>query len=119
MAFNQNVLIDACSGFIKLGNNVIIGPNSVLRAANHIFTDLDKPIRYQGHSGGKIIIEDDCWLGANVIVLKDVTVGKGSVIGAGAIVTKDIPPLSIAVGVPARVIGHRGQNKPVSQELDK
>jgi acetyltransferase-like isoleucine patch superfamily enzyme len=104
---NLNVLIDPCDGFIRIGDNVIIGPNCVLRAADHIYSDITKAIKFQGHRGGHIIIEDNCWLGANVVVLKDVTIGKGSIIGAGAVVTRDIPPNSIAVGVPARVMRSR------------
>ena len=53
------------------------------------------------------MIEDDCWLGANVVVLNDVVIGKGSVVGAGAVVTNSIPPYSIASGIPARVIKKR------------
>lgn len=52
-----------------------------------------------------ITIEDDCWLGANVTVLPGVTIGKGCTIGAGAVVNKDVPPYSVAVGVPAKVVG--------------
>jgi acetyltransferase-like isoleucine patch superfamily enzyme len=55
----------------------------------------------------EVVIEDDVWLGYNVIVLPGVTIGKGSVIGAGSVVSKDIPPYSIAIGNPARVIKKR------------
>lgn len=109
VSINLNVHINPCHGFIKLGNNVLLGPNCVLRAADHVYSDATRPIKTQGHRGGRIIIEDDCWLGANVVVLKDVTIGRGSIIGAGAVVTRDIPPFSIAAGVPARIIGRRGQ----------
>lgn len=51
-----------------------------------------------------VVIEEDCWLGTGAIILPGVRVGRGSIIGAGAVVTKDIPPLSLAVGVPARVV---------------
>ena len=57
--------------------------------------------------GGGIIIEDDCWLGSHVTVTKGVRIGKGSVIGANSVVTKDIPPYSVAVGTPAKVIKKR------------
>lgn len=115
VSINLNVLIDPCDGSITIGNNVLIGPNCVLRAADHIFSDPQTPIKTQGHRGGHIIIEDDCWLGANVVILKDVTIGKGSIVGAGSVVTKDIPPLSIAAGVPARIIGHRGSNRVIRE----
>ncbi len=95
---------------IKIGDNVLIGPNVVIRAADHNFDNIDIPINMQGHRSGRIIIEDNVWIGANVTIIRDVTIGTGSVIGAGAVVTKDVPPYSIAAGVPARVIKSRIQN---------
>jgi len=104
-ACNNNVNINATGdGVIQIGTSVIIGPNTVIRASNHNYSLRDKPISTQGHSGGAIIIEDDVWLGANVVVLPGVTIGTGSIIGAGAVVNKDIPPFSLAAGVPAKVI---------------
>ena len=111
VSINRNVIIDASQGSIEIGNDSAIGPNSVIRAADHIFTDQDRLIREQGHASGSIVIGDDCWLGANVVVLRNVTIGRGSVIGAGAVVNRDIPAYSIAVGVPARVIGSRGDTQ--------
>jgi len=58
---------------------------------------------------GDIVVEDDAWLGAGVIVLNGVTIGRGAVIGAGSVVTKDIPPYSVAIGVPACVVRQRGE----------
>ncbi len=107
-SFNQNVIINASGGDrIIIGDNVLIGPNVVIRAADHIFDDLDIPINMQGHTSGKITIEDNVWIGANATITRDVIIGRGSVIGAGAVVTKDIPSNSVAVGVPARVIKSR------------
>jgi len=104
VSINLGVLIDPCDGGqIEIGNNVLIGPYCVLRAADHVFVDPAVPIKLQGHAGGKIIIEDDCWLGSHVVVTRNVTIGKGSVIGAHSVVTHDIPPYSIAVGSPAVV----------------
>ncbi len=85
---------------------------------NHNFADTSQKIIDQGVTCKGIVIEDDCWLGFGVKVLDGVTIGKGSVIGAGAIVTKDIPPFSIAVGVPARVIKSRNPTDPSSSLLD-
>jgi acetyltransferase-like isoleucine patch superfamily enzyme len=76
-------------------------------AANHVFSDPDRPIHSQGLDHAPITIEDDVWIGGRVNVVAGVTVGRGSVIGAGAVVTKDVPPYSVAVGVPARVIKSR------------
>lgn len=75
--------------------------------ANHRFSDVTKLIKEQGVETKGIIIESDVWIGANCCVLDGVTIGRGSVIGAGSIVTKSIPPMSVAVGNPCRVIKQR------------
>lgn len=95
------------SGHIKIGQDCLIGPRVALIAVNHIFADATRRINVQGHTAKGITIEDDCWLAYGVTVVDGVRIGQGSVIGAGAVVTKDIPPYSIAVGVPAKVIGQR------------
>lgn len=108
---NLNVLIDSCSGGrIEIGNHVMIGPYCVLRSADHVFSDASRPMQFQGHAEGNIVIEDDCWLGSHVVVTRNVTIGKGSVIGAHSVVTHDIPPYSIAMGVPAVVKKSRQPN---------
>jgi galactoside O-acetyltransferase len=110
-SFNSNVFINSSvCGEILIGNNCLIGPNVVMRTAGHNFERADIPIRNQGHICKNIMIEDDVWLGANVVVLGGVTIGKGCVIGAGSVVTKNIEAYSIAVGVPAKVIKNRLQN---------
>lgn len=96
-------------GGLKIGDNVLIAPHCVLMPANHCFDRLDIPINAQGLTCRGICIENDVWLGARVTVLDGVTIGKGAVIGAGAVVTRSIPAQAIAVGVPARVIGSRGE----------
>lgn len=103
----QNCFIDG-TGKLKIGKDSVLGPNVVFLTGNHEFKNPNMPIRLQGGIPMPIVIEEDVWLGANMIVLGDVTIGKGSVIGAGSVVTKDIPPYSVAVGVPAKVIGKRG-----------
>ncbi|MBD1850080.1 acyltransferase [Cyanobacteria bacterium FACHB-502] len=95
-------------GDIKIGKYCMIASHASAYANNHIFSDPNALICSQGATCKGIVIEDDCWLGTGVRVLDGVTIGKGSVIGAGAVVTKSIPPYSIAVGVPAKVIGRRG-----------
>lgn len=92
---------------IKIGRSCLIASQSGLYASNHVFQDPSKTIKEQGFIYKGIVIEDDCWIGNGVRVLDGVTIGHGSVIGAGAVVTKDIPPYSIAVGVPAKVIDTR------------
>jgi galactoside O-acetyltransferase len=109
---NINVLLDASNGGkITIGNNVLIGPNVVVRASNHVYDRADIPIREQGHSGGNIIIEDDVWVGANAVITTNVVIGKGAVIAAGAVVTHNIASYDIAGGVPAVTIGKRGNQK--------
>ena len=98
------------NGGVEIGNNVRIATQCVIISANHNFSDITIPIAQQGETRKKIIIEDDCWLGAGVKVLAGVTIGKGCVIGAGSVVTKDIPEYSVAVGVPAKVIKSRKNN---------
>jgi len=104
VSFNDGVWINAdCGGEIVIGDNVIVGPNVMIRAANHRTSDSETPIRSQGHEAGLIHIEDGVWIGAGAIILPDVRIGEGAIIGAGSVVTKDIPPFSIAVGIPATV----------------
>lgn len=94
-------------GTITIGNNVIIGPYTILASGNHKYDCLDRLIRQQGIALKPIVIEDDVWIGAHAIVLPGVTIGRGSVIGAGAVVTNDIPAYSVAVGIPARIVKFR------------
>jgi galactoside O-acetyltransferase len=105
---NTNVQIGAADdGDIIIGENVLIGPNVVIRASGHVYSNADIPIREQGHTGGKIIIEGDVWIAANAVILPDVTIGRGAIVAAGAVVTGDVPPYQIVGGVPARTIGSR------------
>ncbi|MCK6406648.1 MAG: acyltransferase [Rhodocyclaceae bacterium] len=106
MSMNTNVQIGASSGRITIGNNVLIGPNVVMRAADHGIA-MGVPIRLQQHVGGAIVVEDDVWIGANVVILRDVKLGQGCVVAAGAVVTKDVEPYAIVGGVPARKISSR------------
>lgn len=95
------------SGGVSIGDNTIIGPYFSAHPENHNFDSIEVPIRLQGTTRNAIKIEENCWLGAKVTVLAGVTIGKGSIIGAGAIVTKDIPAYSIALGSPAVVVKKR------------
>jgi acetyltransferase-like isoleucine patch superfamily enzyme len=103
-------------GGITIGKNVTVGASVDLLAENHAFDDPTHLINQQGVTRRGICIEDDCWLGNKVLVLDGVTIGRGSVIGAGAVVTRDIPPLSVAVGNPARVRRQRGARCGAPQE---
>jgi galactoside O-acetyltransferase len=100
-------MLAASAGEILIGNDVLIGPNTVLRAADHEFADPIKPIRLQGYRRGRIEIGDNVWLAANVVVTANVRIGDGAVVGAGSVVTRDLPPMTVCVGVPARPIRSR------------
>lgn len=91
---------------IIIGEQCIIGPRASINANDHLF-DRSKKIREQGFTHAPIFIEDDCWLAANVTIMKGVRLRKGSIIGANAVVTKDTEEYSINGGVPAQKIGER------------
>jgi maltose O-acetyltransferase len=92
---------------VTIGSYVIMGPNVKIYSRNHIFIDLNRPIAVQGKTSHETVIGDDVWIGANVVILPGVRVGNHSIVGAGAIVTKNIPPFSIVGGNPACVIRMR------------
>lgn len=94
-------------GGAVIGNNVMIASHTCIIASSHVFADTERPMFDQGHLSKGILIEDDVWLGAGSKILDGVKIGKGSIIGAGSVVTGDIEPYSIAVGVPARTIRKR------------
>jgi acetyltransferase-like isoleucine patch superfamily enzyme len=105
----DNSSVDAYSyigaaGPITIGENVIMGQHVCFHAENHNYDRVNTPIKHQGTRRKGIVIEDDCWVGANTTFLDGAHVGHGCVIGAGSIVHGEIPPFSVAVGVPARVI---------------
>lgn len=91
-------------GPVTIGKNVMMGPEVVIYTSGHRFDRTDIPMMDQGSTETRpVTIGDDVWIGRRVIIMPGVTIGDGCVIGAGAVVTKDIPPYSIAVGVPAKV----------------
>jgi len=95
------------SGFIQIGSNVLMSPRVSLFAENHNFADTARPIKEQGVTRAPITIEDDCWIASGSIILAGVTVHRGSIVAAGSVVTRDVPPYSIVAGSPARVIKMR------------
>jgi len=104
-SINNNVILGASdNGEIILGNDVMVGFNTVMRASNHRYNKRNVPIIEQGHVGGRIVIEDDVWIGANAVILPNVKIGKGAIIGAGAVVNRNVPSYALAGGVPAKVI---------------
>ena len=102
----QNCFIQV-RGKIKIGNNVIFGPHVSIFSENHNYQNINIPIKDQGASRIGVIIEDDCWIGSNTIILDGVNIGKGSIIAAGSVVTKDVIPNSIIGGIPGKLIKMR------------
>lgn len=96
-------------GSVTIGKDVLMGPGVKIITRNHIFRDPTVPIREQGEEEKPVIIEDDVWIGANVVILPGVTVGRGAVLAGGAIVSRNVPAFAIVGGVPATVVGIRGQ----------
>lgn len=96
-------------GGLKIGSGTRIAAGTVIVPANHEFRDVGMPIRKQPLSKAGITIGEDNWIGAGARVLDGVHTGNGCVISAGAVVTKSIPDFSIVAGVPAKVIGMRGE----------
>lgn len=95
-------------GTIKIAKDVMIGEQLIAITQNHEFSDINVPMRLQGFKNCEpITIEDDVWIGSRVTILPGVKVGKGAIIGAGAVVTKDVLPYTIVGGNPAKLIKSR------------
>ncbi|MDD4494276.1 MAG: DapH/DapD/GlmU-related protein [Eubacteriales bacterium] len=111
--FGQNTLILSTRAKVIIGDDVMFGPGVTIITGNHrtdlvgrtmrSVTDAEK----RESDDQNVVIENDCWIGANVTILKGVTVGTGSIIAAGAVVTDSVPSFSVSGGVPARVIKKR------------
>ena len=91
-------------GGVSIGDRVYTSPMTQLIAVNHVFDDPNRPFIEQGITARGIVIEDDVWLGSNVVITDGVRIGKGAVVAAGAVVTQDVPPHTVAAGVPARIV---------------
>jgi maltose O-acetyltransferase len=115
LADNADIGMDSLlMGPVHIGRDVMMGPRCTLIAGNHNFASTELPMNRQGLAPEQpIVIEDDVWLGAAVVVVPGVRIGRGSVIGAGSVVAKDVPPWSIAVGNPARVVRSRRDSEDV------
>ena len=95
-------------GKVIIGNDVMMGPDCIIYTKNHAFSNTNIPMNKQGFSEEKpVFIGDDVWIGGRVIILPGVHVGNGAIIGAGAVVTKDVPEYAIVGGNPAKVIKYR------------
>ena len=113
----SGISIGDCSGIgikckirgpLKIGNNVMMGPEVIILTSIHKFDDVTIPMCQQSNSERKeVIIGDDVWIGTRVIIMPGVKIGNGVIIGAGAVVTKDVPDYAVVGGVPAKIIKYR------------
>lgn len=113
VGIGEHAYFTAAISHIYIGNNIAFAPNVTIRGGNHSshlvgkllvdYTTSDK----RKEDDEPVYIEDDCWIASNVVILKGVRIGRGSIIAAGAIVNKSVPPYSIVGGVPAKVIKFR------------
>jgi maltose O-acetyltransferase len=93
---------------VTIGRHGLIAPGVFITDHNH-GTSIDEPIFRQPSVHSTVVIGDDVWIGANAVILPGVNIGDGAVVGAGAVVTSDVPPRSIVGGVPARLIRNRNE----------
>lgn len=95
-------------GHVTIGNDVLMGPDVIIFTSGHKYLDSAVPIKLQGRLKEEpVVIGDDVWIGARAIIMPGIRIGNGAVIGAGAVVTKDVPNNAVVVGVPAKVIKYR------------
>lgn len=106
-------LLDGRGG-LSIGDDVLIGYETIIMSTMHNYEDPNKLIRLQGSRYEPVVIGNDVWLGARVIVLPGVTIGDGAVVATGAVVTKDIPSFAIAGGVPAKILRKREKQHPIN-----
>ncbi|MDC6389773.1 acyltransferase [Maribacter sp. PR1] len=106
VGFAQNCFIQV-RGKVVIGNNVIFGPNSSVFSENHNFSSLDVPINMQGVNRKGVVIEDGVWIASGAKILDGVIVGKNSIVAAGAVINKDVPPNSIVGGIPGKILKYR------------
>lgn len=105
-SINSNTILYGTGG-INIGNNVRIAANSLLVASTHLHDRCDIPIASQGWTGDGITIQDNCWIGGGVCILDGITIGHDSIIAAGTVINRSIPPFSVVAGVPGKIIRNR------------
>ena len=103
---HRMIYIDAIGG-LDIGSHSGISTGTQIYTANHKYKEKDKLYYYQGYTLAKVVIEEDCWIGAGSLIMAGVTLKKGTVVAAGAVVTKDSEAYSVIAGVPAKKIGER------------
>ena len=106
------------NGGVEIGNHVMIASHCAVNTISHHFDRTDIPMSEQGTYCDPVTIEDDVWIGTGAVILQGVRIGRGSIIAAGAVVNRSIPPYSIAMGVPARVTGSRKPQQDTEQAMN-
>lgn len=91
-------------GPLKLGDNIITAQHVVMSGLNHGYEDIHISIKDQPCTTAQITVEDDCWIGANVVITAGITIGKHAIVAAGSVVTKNVPPYTIVAGNPAKAL---------------
>lgn len=105
---NSGIGFKAWLESVNIGCNVMMGPEVIVLSTTHKTDCLEKPMCTQGSGEEcRVTINDDVWIGARVIILPGVTIGHGAILGAGAVVTKDVPPYAVVAGNPARIVKMR------------
>ena len=106
VSINRGCIINA-GGDVSVSDDVLIGPEVIIYSQNHIYKNLEKKISEQGYLTSSVLISDNVWIGARSIILPGVKIGSNSIIGAGSVVTKDVPSNCIYAGNPAKLIKQR------------
>src|SRR5207248_3839350 len=106
VAINRNVWLNAVGG-LTIGDNCGIGPGTIIHTANHNYNDPNTPWAQQGWTYKPVVLEDDVWLAASVMVLPGTIIGKGAIVVAGATISGNVEPYAVMAGNPARKIGSR------------
>jgi acetyltransferase-like isoleucine patch superfamily enzyme len=104
---NSGAILDGRGG-ITIGDDVMIGPHTAIYSSGHNFSEPDRPMTSLDHIMSPVVIKDDVWIGAHVCIPGGITIGRGAVVAAGAVVTKNVEDYAIVSGVPAQVMGKRG-----------
>jgi acetyltransferase-like isoleucine patch superfamily enzyme len=104
----RSLIGEACilrgQGGVTIGDDVYLAPLVQMLAVNHVYEDTTQPISQQGITAQGIVVEDGAWIGAGAIILDGIRIGRNAVIGAGSVVTHDVPPCTLVAGNPARMI---------------
>lgn len=118
VSIGKDVIITT-AGTVTIGNNVMIGHGSKIISANHVIPPGRGQMRFSGHENKPVVVENDVWIAAQVVILPGVRIGEGAVVCAGAVVTKDVPPFAIVGGVPSRILRYRSAEQEPSETRRK